>query len=189
MTVKVVKVYLALSLVLWAVWGHFKGGSLCLTSSVCWSRQCLISVLTQGGRCWTLFFFSSSLFSRTVGREGYCRQILLACVCSVSSTLGLRLLAVHTTQTLRSSAGEPSEAGPRLHAPPECEPLRLGAQEALRGRFGWACVLCPSQARAAQEFGERGRCDCGLSLPLSFLGVPLAFLLRRMMTVQSPQKA
>ena len=28
---------------------------------------------------------------------------------------------------------EPSEAGPRLHAPPRSKPLRLGAQEALRG--------------------------------------------------------
>ena len=55
MIVKIVKIYLALSLVLWAVWGHFQGGSLCLTS-VCWSLQCLISALTQGGRWWTLFF-------------------------------------------------------------------------------------------------------------------------------------
>ena len=53
MIVKVVKVYLALSLVLWVVWGHFQGSSLCLTSSVCWSLQCLISVLTQGVRWWT----------------------------------------------------------------------------------------------------------------------------------------
>ena len=49
MIVKIVKIYLAVSLVVWAVWGHFQGGSLCLTSSVCWSLQCLISVLTQGG--------------------------------------------------------------------------------------------------------------------------------------------
>ena len=28
---------------------------------------------------------------------------------------------------------EPSEAGPGLHAPPWSKPLRLGAQEALRG--------------------------------------------------------
>ena len=55
--------------------------------------------------------------------------------------------------------------------------------------LGWACVLCPSQARVAQELGERHRCDYGLSLMLSFLGVPLAFLLRRMMTVQNPQKS
>ena len=54
MIVKTVKIYLALSLVLWAVWGHFQGSSLCLTSSVCWSLQCLISILTQGGH---FFFF------------------------------------------------------------------------------------------------------------------------------------
>ena len=122
MIIKVVKVYLALSLVLCAVWGHFQGGFLCLTSSVCWSLQCLISVLTQGGWWW-----------RAVGGGGCCKLILLACAFSVSSTLGLPLLAVHTTQALRSSTGEPSEAGPRLHAPPECKPLRLSAQEALRG--------------------------------------------------------
>ena len=74
-----------------------------------------------------------SLFSRSEGREGCCKQILLACACSVSSTLGLPLLAVHTAQALRSSAGELSEAGPRLHAPPRSKPLGLGAQEALRG--------------------------------------------------------
>ena len=49
MIVKIVKIYLRLSLVLWAVWGHFRGRSLCLSSSVCWSLQCLISALTQGG--------------------------------------------------------------------------------------------------------------------------------------------
>ena len=74
-----------------------------------------------------------SLFSLAMGREGCCKQILLACACSVSSTLGLPLLAVHTAQALCSSAGKPSEAGPRLHAPPRSKPLRLGAQEALRG--------------------------------------------------------
>ena len=47
MIVKIGKIYLALSLVVWAVWGHFQGGSLCLTS-VCWALQCLISVLTRG---------------------------------------------------------------------------------------------------------------------------------------------
>ena len=73
-----------------------------------------------------------SLFSHAVGKEGCCKQILLACVGSVSSTLGLPLLAAHTAQALRSSAGEPSEAGPRLHAPPWSKPLRLGAQEPLR---------------------------------------------------------
>ena len=74
-----------------------------------------------------------SLFSGAVGREGCCKQILLACACSVSSTLGLPLLTVHTAQALRSSAREPSEAGPRLHAPPRSKHLRLGTQEALKG--------------------------------------------------------
>ena len=74
-----------------------------------------------------------SLFSRAVGREGCYKQILLACACSVSSTLGLPLLVVHTAQALRSSAGEPSQAGPRLHAPLRSKPLKLSAQEALRG--------------------------------------------------------
>ena len=98
-------------------------------------------------RCFSLFNFlcllasSVSDFCLDTGRavvahcwgEGCCKLILLACACSVSSTLGLPLLAVHTTQTLRSSAGEPSEAGPRLHAPPQSKPLRLSTQEALRG--------------------------------------------------------
>ena len=57
MIVKIVKIYLALFLVFWAVWGHFQGSSLCLTSSVCWSLQCLISVLTQGGGGGHFFFF------------------------------------------------------------------------------------------------------------------------------------
>ena len=70
MIVKIVKIYLALSLVLWAVWGHFQGGSLCLTSSVCWSLQCLISALTQGGRWWTLFLFLGSLVQSRCGEGG-----------------------------------------------------------------------------------------------------------------------
>ena len=57
MIVKIVKIYLALSLVLWAVWGHFQGGSLCLTSSVCWSLQRLISALSRGGSGGHFFFF------------------------------------------------------------------------------------------------------------------------------------
>ena len=57
MIVKIVKIYLGLSLVLWAVWGHFQGGSLCLASSVCWSLQCLISAPTQGGGGGHYFYF------------------------------------------------------------------------------------------------------------------------------------
>ena len=87
---------------------------------------------------------------------------------------------------------EPSEAGPGLHAPPPSKPLRLRhPRSPQRHRLGWACVLCPSQVQAAQEFGERGRCDFSPlpSLLLSVLGVQLVHFLRRMMTVQNPKKA
>ena len=46
---------------------------------------------------------------------------------------------------------EPSEAGPGLHVPPRSKPLRSGhLGSPQRCRLGWACVLCPSQVRAAQ---------------------------------------
>ena len=34
---------------LWAVWGHFQGGSLCLTSSLCWFFRLSSSVALWGG--------------------------------------------------------------------------------------------------------------------------------------------
>ena len=37
------------SLMLWAVWDHFQGGSLCLTSSVCWFFRLTSSVALWGG--------------------------------------------------------------------------------------------------------------------------------------------
>ena len=46
---------------------------------------------------------------------------------------------------------ELSESGPGLYALPRSKPLRLrhlGSPQ--RRRLGWACVLCPSQVRAAQ---------------------------------------
>ena len=80
---------------------------------------------------------------------------------------------------------EPSEAGPGLHAPPRSKPRRL------RHSGSPQSVLCPSQVRVAQVFGEHGRCDLLplQSLLLSFLGVQLALRLRRMMTVQNPKKS
>ena len=70
MVVKIVKIYLGLSLVLWAVWGHFQGGFLCLTSSVCCSLQCPISILTQGGGGGHFFFFLGSLVQSRCGEGG-----------------------------------------------------------------------------------------------------------------------
>ena len=46
---------------------------------------------------------------------------------------------------------EPSVAGPGLPVPPRSKPLRFRHSGSLqRRRLGWACVLCPSQVRAAQ---------------------------------------
>ena len=47
-------------------------------------------------------YSGTHLFSRTVGREGCCKQITLECACSVSATLGLPLLTarVPTLATL-----------------------------------------------------------------------------------------
>ena len=81
MVVNIVKIFLGLSLVLWALWGRFQGGSLCLASSVCWSLQCLIPALTQGG-CGGYFFRLTCSVTPWEGRDaannntGMCSQCL-----------------------------------------------------------------------------------------------------------------
>ena len=71
-----------------------------------------------------------------------------------------------------------SRSGLALRQPSEAQ-IRLGLR------------FVPSQVRVAQEFGERDRCDLSPFLPLllSFLGGPLAPLVRQMVTVQHPQKS
>ena len=97
--------------------------------------------------------------SRAVGREGHCKQMSLVCMGSarsVSATLGLPLLMacafpVHTAQATVCSAGELSKVGPGVHALLRSKLLRfrfLGTPQ--RRRLGWACVLHPSQVRAAR---------------------------------------
>ena len=66
-----------------------------------------------------------------MGRGECCKQIALSCAHSVSAPLDLSLLAAH--KLLRFYDAQPSEAGPRLTAPPQSKPLRFGAQVALRG--------------------------------------------------------
>ena len=104
MVIKIVTIFLALSLVLW---GYFQGGSLHLISSVCWYLQCLISVIIRGGGGhgghFLFFIFLALLLSCTVGREGCCKELTPVCAFSVSGPLGLPLLMVHTAQALRCS--------------------------------------------------------------------------------------
>ena len=58
------------------------------------------------------------MFGHTVGREGRCKQITLACARSVSATLHLPLLAGHTAQALGCSPGNcPRPALGCMHLP------------------------------------------------------------------------
>ena len=64
---------------------------------------------------------------------------------------GMCAFPVYTAQAPGCSAGELSKAGPGLRALPRSKLLRfrfLGTPQ--RRRLVWACVLCPSQVRAAQ---------------------------------------
>ena len=70
---------------------------------------------------------------------------------------------------------ELSEASHGLHAPPRSKPLRLrDSGSPQRRRLGWAGILCLSQVRVAQVFGERSRCDLS----------PLCYLLLSLLSVQ-----
>ena len=75
---------------------------------------------------------------------------------SASATLGLPQLLARGPPCppcldSRLLRWEPSEAGPGLPAPPRSKLLRFRhSGSPQRRRLGWACVLCPSQVRAAQ---------------------------------------
>ena len=75
---------------------------------------------------------------------------------------GVCAFIVYTAQALGWSAGNCLEAGPGLRAFPRSKPLRFRfSSTPQRCRFGWACVLCPSQVRAAQVLGECSRPQFG----------------------------
>ena len=170
---------------------HFQGGSLCFRFSCL-----LVSSVSDfspdtrrggGGH----FFLGSLVQSRC--REGGILQTDNTGGCSkcLSHAGSAPAHGAHSSGS-RLLHQEPSEASPGLHAPPRSKQLRFRYLDCpQRRRLGWACVLCPSQVRVAQVFCKRSR--FGLSplpsLLLSFLCVPLAPLLRRMMTVQNPERS
>ena len=128
-----------------------------LASSVCWSLQCLISTLTQGGDGGHFF----RLTVQSCCGEGGTLQTNITGVCgecsqSFSPTRfapahGVCSFPVYTIQAPGCFAGELFEAGPGLCALPRSKALRFSfSGTPQRRRFGWACVLCPSQVRAAQ---------------------------------------
>ena len=86
------------------------------------------------------------------------------------------------------------EAGPGLYALPRSKLLRFrysGTPE-VQSQLGLSFVPFPGLSSLGdQMFGECGRCDLSPPpfLPLGFLGVQLAHLLRRMLTIQNPKKS
>ena len=151
---------------LWAMWAHFQGGSLCLTSSVCWFFRLTSSVALWEGGC--------------------CKQIALSCARSVSALLDLSLFAcAQTTPALRCSAGNrlgpalgcvhfpgPSRSGSALRQPSEAQ-IQLGLRfvpfPGLSSSGAWRARsprLVTFSAAAAQLFGwttgtpREADCDC-----------------------------
>ena len=120
-----------------------------------------------------------TLQTNITGMCGACSQCLSHT--GFAPTHSVCAFPVYTSRAPGCSAGEQSKAGPGLHAHARSKLLRfrfLGTPQ--RHRFGWVCILCPSQVLAAQltrclvsSLSQGGRCV--LSPPwsqlLSFLGV------------------
>ena len=91
-------------------------------------------VLGEGG---TMQTNNTGVCLQCFGHTGFAPRS--RCVCfPCLHCLGCRLLCQ-----------ELSEAGPGLHAPPRSKPFRFrywGSPQ--RHRFGWVCILCPSQVQA-----------------------------------------
>ena len=157
---------------LWAVWGHFQGGSLCLTSSVCWCFRLTSSFALWGGGM-------LQTNSAVVGTQ---------CLSPAGPVLSR---GVQTGPALRCSAGNHLKlALGCLHFPGlSCSGSALRQPSEAQIRLGLRFVPFPGPSSSG--VWERDRCDLSPFLPLllSFLGGPLAPLVRQMVTVQHPQKS
>ena len=147
-----------------------------LASSVCWSLQCLISALTQGGSGGHFFRLTCSIVlwgGRDAAKKYHWRLwgVLPVSrshwVCPHSRCLYFPSLYFSGSRLL---CQELSEAGPGLSALPRSKPPRFRSSSTpQRHRFDWACVLCPSPVRAAQV--TRCFASCNLSPPPSHCSV------------------
>ena len=132
---------------------------LLILASVCWSLECLISALTEGA---VVVTFLGSLAQSCCGERGTLQRNITGLCASPGSahsdsaalgsprSLPVWFRGLHCSGS-RSLFRELSVAGPGLRALPRSKPLRFRfSGSPQRRRFGWACVLCPSQVRAAQ---------------------------------------
>ena len=126
-----------------------------LASSVCWSLQCLISALTKASGGGHFFRLTCSLVlwgGRNTANKyhwhvwGVLPVSQAHWVCPCSQCVCFPSLYCSGSWLL---CQELSEASPGLHALPRSKPLRY-LDTPQRRRLGWACILCPSQMRAAQ---------------------------------------
>ena len=126
-------------------------------SSVYMSLQCLVSALTQEGKGGHLFRLTCSAVlwgERNIADKYHWRVWGVLAVLDPNGFAPAHSVCafpVYTVQAPGCSAGELSKEGPGLHALPRSKPLRFRLSGTpQRHRLGWACVLCPSQVRAAQ---------------------------------------
>ena len=96
------------------------------------------------------------MFIHALGREEHCKQISLACVHMIQPhwvcphSWRVCFPSIHCSDS-RLLCWELSDVGPGLHAVPRSKLLGFRFSGTPQGlRLGWACVLCPSQVRAAQ---------------------------------------
>jgi len=172
-----------------------------LASSVSWSLQCLISTLTQGGGG---RHFLGSLVQWCCGEGGTLQTNITGMCGECSQCLGHTGPApTHSACALcphcsgsRLLHQELSEASPGLHAPPRSKPLwfrHSGTPSSkAQTRLGLRFMPFPGPSSSGdQVFGECSRCDVSipLSLPIGFLSIQPAHLLRWMLTVQNPKKS
>ena len=128
-----------------------------ILASVCWSLQCLFSILTQGGGGGHLFRLTCSVVlwgGRNTANKYYWHVwgVLAVSrphwVCPGSQRVCFPSLHFSGSRLL---CQELSVAGPGLQALSRSKPLRFRfSGSPPRPRLGWACVLCPSQVQAAQ---------------------------------------
>ena len=128
-----------------------------LASSVCWSPQCLISALTQGGSGGHFFRLTCSVVlwgGRNTANKyhwhvwGVLTGSRLHWVCPHSRCVCFYGLHFSGSRLL---CRELSEVGPELHALSMSKSLRFRfSGTPQRCRLSWACVLGPAQVRAAQ---------------------------------------
>ena len=131
MDIKIVKIFLGLSLVLWAVWGSLPRW-FPLFSFFCWLVSS-VSDFHPDTRGVVVDTFLGSLVQSHCGEGGMLQTndtgVCLQCLSHAGHAPARG--AHRSGSTLLCQ--EPSEAGPRLHAPPRSKLLRLSSQVALRG--------------------------------------------------------